>query len=69
MVERSGVKEDADAKEPVRAPSFWGRVKAVGPFAFLLTILGTGFTVATMMWSSSNTNLQTDLRRDRKSVV
>ena len=44
------------------------RIKAFGAYSILLTVLGIGITISTIFWSSSNTNLQNDLRRAQESL-
>jgi hypothetical protein len=44
-------------------------IKAVGAYSILLGFLAFGATMATIFWSSSNTNLQTDLRRSQDELT
>jgi|GEM_PF-6676936 len=44
-------------------------IRAVGAYSILLGFLALGVTIATIFWSSSNANLQTDLRRSNENFA
>lgn len=57
--------------EPTRPPrkGVGDHIRAVGAYSILLGFLALGVTVATIFWSSSNTNLQTDLRHSNEDLA
>jgi ribosomal protein L29 len=64
--------EDPKQVEPPRPKLPRGigdHIKAVGAYSILLGFLAIGATIATIFWSSSNANLQTDLRRAQEALT
>lgn len=68
MADEEDPKQGEAAKSKL-SRSIGDHIKAVGAYSILLGFLAIGATIATIFWSSSNANLQTDLRRAQEALT